>query len=121
MSPVVWRYRPTPKGLYSTPAWMPATRLTLGSMVGRMPPSPDGMYSFSAGEKQRFRDTLSGYAPVELCWGVLAGHLHRRWTGVAFDEWPSFVQVESNSCKDTSDVTRAPVGADGGTAVVVEP
>jgi len=42
---------------------------------------------------------LLKYHPIEKYWGVLAGHWHRWFNGTAFDEWPTFMQWETEACK----------------------
>jgi hypothetical protein len=86
-----------------------------------MPPAPDWRFTFSSAEKATFRDTLASYPPLDRYWGVLAGHFHRRFSGQAFDEWTDFLQVETDSCKESSDVTLVRVGADDTIEVVFEP
>jgi len=85
------------------------------------PPIPEWTFTFSGEEQAIFRNTLSSYAPIELYWGVLAGHSHRRWEGPAFVEWPFFAQVETAACKDSADVTLVRVAADGTVEIVLDP
>lgn len=62
---------------------------------------PGAIYAFSSKDKNRIRDVLSKYFPIETYWGIFAGHFHRWFDGTAFDEkeWRTFHQHESSAGK----------------------
>ena len=78
-----------------------------------MVPLPSWAACFSSDEMAQFRAALAAAAPVDRYWGVFAGHLHRAYQGTAFDEWPTFAQIETDASMDSGAVTLVHVPAVG--------
>ena len=74
---------------------------------------PDFIYGFDTAEKAAFRSALLEDHDVSLYGAVFAGHLHRSILTTAFDELPTFTQVETSACKETGEVTLVELYEDG--------
>ena len=63
--------------------------------------APDRIYGFDRNEKARIQQVLRDSMPLEKYKGVFAGHLHRFYEGLAFDEegFENFGQWETDTCK----------------------
>jgi hypothetical protein len=83
--------------------------------------SPDWLYTFDADERDRFKAALLNAWDREMYWGLFAGHIHRRWQGAAFDDWPDFIQMETAACQDGAEVTLVRIGVDGAVEVFQVP
>ena len=83
--------------------------------------SPDWLYTFDANERDQYKAALLNAWDRELYWGLFAGHIHRRWEGSAFDDWPELIQMETAACQDGSQVTLVRVEVDGTVEVLVAP
>jgi predicted phosphodiesterase len=73
---------------------------------------PSWLMTFTSEEKAKFRSMISNIMPVEKYWGVFAGHFHIWYNGTAFDEWPTFMQWETEATKTTSAFTLVTVKND---------
>jgi len=63
---------------------------------------PDFIYGFSKEKKEAVVDVLNAHFPRSSYWGIITGHWHRWYNGTALDQWPQFVQWETEACKVSS-------------------
>jgi len=60
---------------------------------------------FSRADSRRMRDFLKERLGSPKLGAVLAGHQHRTYDGPAFDGWPELLQIETDSARESSNVT----------------
>ncbi len=68
---------------------------------------------FSRRDTSRMKKLLKGRIGSPKLAAVLAGHQHRTYDGPAFDGWPEFLQIETDSAKEESSVTVVTVSSPG--------
>ena len=63
---------------------------------------PDDIYGFSHQKKYDVVHVLQKHFPMSSYWGIVTGHWHRWYNGTALDEFPHFIQWETEACKVSS-------------------
>ncbi|CAF0811890.1 unnamed protein product [Didymodactylos carnosus] len=81
---------------------------------------PGDIYAFSELKRLKIKSILDKYKKNLHFFGLFAGHFHMWSNGTAYDDWKTFIQWETEACKETKAFTLMTVNELDGSIINME-